>query len=240
MRRRILRAVVVAVVCAVLLFSVPLAVATLRLYRQNEMSDLERLADRVAVTVPADVHHPRDPMELPRVESGTRIGVYDDRARRVTEAGPRHGEGPVRVALAGRTSSQRLGDRLVVAVPVGSDEQVRAVVQASSPADGPLRRAALTWAAMFALAAVAVGVGAALGLRSSRRLARPWESLAETAGQLETDDLSARAARSGLPEADESPTPCSANVSSSPARKNRYRERALRAGAAITTTGTSP
>ncbi|WP_030802088.1 hypothetical protein [Streptomyces sp. NRRL S-337] len=78
MRRGILQAVVVAVVCAVVLFSVPLAVATLRLYRQNEMSDLERLADRVAVTVPANVHHPRDPMELPRVGSGTWVGVYDD------------------------------------------------------------------------------------------------------------------------------------------------------------------
>lgn len=203
MRRRILRAVVIAVVCAVVLFSVPLAVATLRLYRQNEMSDLEQLADRVAVTVPADVHHPRDPMELPRVESGTWVGVYDERARRVTGAGPAQGDGPVRLALAGQASSQRLGDRLVVVVPVGSGERVRAVVQASSPADGPLRRAALTWAAMLALAAVAVGVGATLGLRSSRRLARPLESLAETAGQLETGDLSARADKSGLPEADE-------------------------------------
>ncbi|MFI9358494.1 HAMP domain-containing sensor histidine kinase [Streptomyces lydicus] len=203
MRRRILRAVVVAVVCAVVLFSVPLAVATLRLYRQNEMGELEQLADRVAVTVPSDVHHPRDPMELPRLEAGTWVGVYDDRARLVMGAGPAHGDGPVSEALAGQVSSRRLGDRLVAAVPVGSGERVRAVVQASSPADGPLHRAALTWAAMLALAAVAVGVGTMLGTRSSKRLARPLESLAETAGRLETGDLSARAARSGLPEADE-------------------------------------
>ncbi|MEE4423519.1 HAMP domain-containing sensor histidine kinase [Streptomyces bugieae] len=203
MRRRILRAVVVAVVCAVVLFSVPLAVATLRLYRQNEMSELERLADRVAVTVPSDVHHPRDPMELPRVETDTWVGVYDDRARLVIGAGPAHGDGSVREALSGRAASQQLGDRLVAAVPVGSGERVRAVVQASAPADGPLHRASLTWAAMLALAAVAVGVGTVLGTRSSRRLARPLEALAETARRLETGDLSARAARSGLPEADE-------------------------------------
>ncbi|MFG3117904.1 ATP-binding protein [Streptomyces sp. NPDC048197] len=203
MRRRILRAVVVAVVCAVVLFSVPLAVATLRLYRQDEVRELEQLADRVAVTVPADVHHPRDPMELPRVESDTRVGVYDEGARLVVGAGPARGDGPVHDALAGRASPSQLGDRLVAAVPVGSGERVRAVVRASSPADGPLRRAALTWAGMLALAAVAVGVGAVLGVRSSRRLARPLEALAAAAGRLETGDLTARAAPSGLPEADE-------------------------------------
>ncbi|MFI1741632.1 ATP-binding protein [Streptomyces sioyaensis] len=203
MRRRILRAVVLAVVCAVVLFSVPLAVATLRLYRQDEVRELEQLADRVAVTVPADVHHPRDPMELPRVESDTWVGVYDEGARLVVGAGPARGDRPVHDALAGRASPSQLGDRLVAAVPVGSGERVRAVVRASSPADGPLRRAALTWAGMLALAAVAVGVGAVLGVRSSRRLARPFEALAAAAGRLETGDLTARAAPSGLPEADE-------------------------------------
>ncbi|MGP8304208.1 sensor histidine kinase [Streptomyces inhibens] len=202
MRRRILRAVVVAVVCAVVLFSVPLAVATLRLYRQDEVRELQQLADRVAVTVPADVHHPRDPMELPRVESDTWVGVYDERARLVIGAGPASGDSAVRESLAGRDTSRRTGDRLVAAVPVGSGERVRAVVRASSPADGPLRRAALTWAGMLAPAAVAVGVGAVLGIRSSRRLARPLEELAATAGRLETGDLGARASPSGLPEAD--------------------------------------
>ncbi|WP_330477114.1 HAMP domain-containing histidine kinase [Streptomyces platensis] len=203
MRRRILRAVVVAVVCAVLLFAVPLAVATLRLFQQDEVRELQQLADRVAVTVPADVHHPRDPMELPRVESGTWVGVYDDGARLVIGAGPAHGDSPVREALAGRDTSRRLGDRLVATVPVGSGERVRAVVRTSSPAGGPLRRAALTWAGMLVPAAVAVGVGAVWGLRSSRRLARPLEALAATASRLETGDLSVRAAPSGLPEADE-------------------------------------
>ncbi|MFI1621255.1 ATP-binding protein [Streptomyces lydicus] len=203
MRRRILRAVVVAVVCAVVLFSVPLAVATLRLYRQDEVRELQQLADRVAVTVPADVHHPRDPMELPRVGSDTWVGVYDERARLVIGAGPARGDGPVREALAGRDTSRRLNDRLVAAVPVGSGERVRAVVRTSSPAQGPLRRAALTWAGMLALAVVAVGVGAVLGVGSSRRLARPLEALAAAAGRLETGDLAARAAPSGLAEADE-------------------------------------
>lgn len=202
-RRRILRATVVAVVCAVVLFSVPLAVAVLRLYRQDEVRELQQLADQVAVSVPVDVHDTRDPMELPPAESGTRLGVYDETGRLVIGAGPARGDSPVREALAGSVASRRLGDQLVAAVPVGSGERVRAAVRASSPADGPLRRAAWTWAGMLGLAAVAVGVGVVLSVRSSRRLARPLEALAATAVRLEGGDLTARAAPTGLPETDE-------------------------------------
>ncbi len=186
-----------------MLFAVPLAVAVFRLYRQEEVRVLQELAERTTVDVPANVHDTRDPMEVPRAEPGTRVAVYDDRAHLVTGSGPVRGDGPVRDALTGRTSSGELGDWLVTAVPVGAGERVRAVVRAGSPARGPLRRAALTWAGMAGLAAVAVGVGVALSVRSSRRLARPLEALAATARRLESGDLAARAAACGLPEADE-------------------------------------
>ncbi|GHF27786.1 two-component sensor histidine kinase [Streptomyces mashuensis] len=203
MRRRVLRAITVAVVCAVTLFSVPLAVAVFRLYRQDEFRALQELAERTAVGVPADVHDTRDPMEVPSADPGTRVAVYDEGARLVTGSGPAHGDGPVRDALAGGTPARQLGDWLVTAVPVGSGERVRAVVRAGSPADGPLRRAALTWAGMAGLAVVAVGAGVALSVRSSRHLAQPLEALAATARRLEGGDLTARAAPCGLPEADE-------------------------------------
>jgi signal transduction histidine kinase len=202
-RRRILRATLVAAVCAVLLFAVPLGVATLRLYQQDELRELQQLADRVAVSVPAGVHASGDPVELPPVESDTVVAVYDAGAHRVTGTGPATGDGPVRTAVGGAGSSRRIGGRLVVAVPVGSGEQVRAAVRVSAPSGQPLHRAALTWAGMLGLAAVAVGVAVLLSVRSSRRLARPLEALAATAVRLETGDLEARAAPSGLPEADE-------------------------------------
>lgn len=87
MRLRILRATVVAVLCALLLFAVPLAVAVLRLYRQDEIRELERAADRAALTLPTQVRE-LDPRELPRLRSGTRLAVYDTRARLVTGSGP--------------------------------------------------------------------------------------------------------------------------------------------------------
>jgi signal transduction histidine kinase len=202
MRGRILRATVAAVVCAVLLFAVPLGAAVLRLYRQDEVRELQQLAQQAAVSLPVQVGASGDPVELPRTESDTRIAVYDSGGRRVTGAGPATADGSVRAAAGGHASSRRVGDRLVVAVPVGSAEQVRGIVRVSSPAAQPLHRAALTWAGMLLLAAVAVGVAVLLAVRSSRRLARPLESLAATAHELESGNLAVRAAPSGLPEAD--------------------------------------
>lgn len=194
MRRRILRSTVLAVVCAVLLFALPLAFASLRLYEQDEERELRQLGERVAVGLPVPLDHPGDPVELPRTEAGTRIAVYGPDGRRVLGSGPGTGDGPVRTAVTGRAATARTGDRLVAAVPVGGSEHVRAVVRVASPAADPLRRAALTWAGMSVPAALAVGVGALLAVRSSRRLARPLEALAATARDMERGELPAGAA----------------------------------------------
>ncbi|MFE4369584.1 sensor histidine kinase [Streptomyces sp. NPDC056835] len=208
MRRRILRATVLAVVCAVLLFAVPLGMVVPRLYQQDEVRELQQLGEQVAVSLPVEPAvqpaRPRgsDPVELPRAERGTRIAVYDPGARRVLGDGPRAGDGPVRAAAQGRASSRRMDDSLVVAVPVGGAERVRAMVRVTAPASQPLRRTALTWSGMLALAGLAVGTGVVLSLRSSRRLARPLEELAGTARRMESGDLGARAEPSGIPETD--------------------------------------
>ncbi|MFE7245188.1 ATP-binding protein [Streptomyces sp. NPDC057580] len=201
MRRRILRATVVAVLCALLLFAVPLAVAVLRLYRQDEIRELERAADRAALTLPTQVRE-FDPRDLPRPRSGTRLAVYDTRARLVTGSGPTSGDAAVRAALAGSVQSRQVGGNLVVAVPVGSAERVRGAVQVSRSAAWAWRRSALTWLAMGGLGAMAVGVAALVSVWSSRRLAQPFEALAATARRLESGELTARAATCGLAEAD--------------------------------------
>ncbi|MER7839121.1 HAMP domain-containing sensor histidine kinase [Streptomyces sp. NPDC096040] len=202
MRRRILHATVVAVVCAVLLFAVPLAVAVLRLYRQDEIGELERIANRTALAAPMFVPD-FDPRELPRVGPGTQLAVYDTAARLVTGSGPGVGDALVRAALRGSVQSGQTGGRLVVAVPVGSAERVRGAVRVSRTAMWPSHRAVLAWLSMGGLAAVAVGAAALVSLRSSRRLAQPLEALAATARRLESGDLTARAVPCGLPEADE-------------------------------------
>ncbi|MEU9463278.1 ATP-binding protein [Streptomyces sp. WC2508] len=202
MRRRILRATVLAVACAVLLFALPLGLAALRLYQQDEEQEAQSLGEQVALSLPEQITGGGDPVELPPAEPGTDIAVYGPDGRRVLGTGPDRGDAPVRDAEAGRAVTRQIGDSLVAAVPVGGSEQVRAVVRVASPASEPLRRAVLTWVAMLALAAVAVGVGALLAVRSSRRLARPLEQLAGVAREMEGGDLAARAEPSGLPEPD--------------------------------------
>ena len=202
MRSRILRATFAAVVCAMLLFAIPLAVAAFQLYQQDEVRELERLAEHVAVMVPAEVHSARDAMVLPPTESDTRLGVYDTAAHRVWGAGPATGDAPVTAALQGRISSLNHGQDLVVAVPVGSGDQVRAAVRASAHASDPLRRAVITWLGMLALAMLALAVAALVAIRSSQRLARPLEVLASIAGRLGSGDFSARAPGSAVPEID--------------------------------------
>ncbi|MFG2628001.1 ATP-binding protein [Streptomyces sp. NPDC048473] len=202
MRRRILRATVLAVACAVLLFALPLGYAALRLYQQDEEREAQSLGEQVALSLPERITSTGDPIELPPVESGTDVAVYGPDARRILGTGPDTGDAPVRDAEAGRVVTRQVGDSLVAAVPVGGSERVRAVVRVASPASQPLQRAALTWAGMLALAAVAVGVGALLAVRSSRRLARPLEELAGVAREMEGGDLTARAEPSGLPEPD--------------------------------------
>ncbi|QXE38278.1 HAMP domain-containing histidine kinase [Streptomyces sp. GMY02] len=205
MRRRILGSTVLAVVCAVLLFALPLAVAALRLYEQDEERELRQLGERVAVGLPVPLGRPGagDPVELPRAEAGTRIAVYGPDGLRVAGTGPRAGDGPVRAAAAGRAATARSGEGLVAAVPVGGAEHVRAVVRVTSPAADPYRRAALTWAGMAVPAALAVGVGVLLAVRSSRRLARPLEALAVAARDMERGEPPpGRAPATGLPEAD--------------------------------------
>lgn len=202
MRRRILRATVLAVACAVLLFALPLGLAALRLYQQDEEQEAQSLGEQVALSLPERITAGGDPVELPSAEPGTDIAVYGPDGRRIIGTGPGMGDAPVRDAEAGRAVTRQIGDSLVAAVPVGGSEQVRAVVRVASPAFEPLRRAALTWVGMLALAAVAVGVGAMLAVRSSRRLARPLEELAGVAREMEGGDLAARAEPSGLPEPD--------------------------------------
>src|ERR1700712_5762027 len=117
MRRRILGAAVLAVVVAVVLFGVPLAIAVGRLFYDEERSELERVALRSVIAVPADFASSGGQLQLPTTDSSTHVAIYGTDGHRVSGDGPALADRAVRGALRGRVTDGGSGGVLVVAAP---------------------------------------------------------------------------------------------------------------------------
>jgi signal transduction histidine kinase len=201
MRRRILVAIVAVTAIAVAAFALPLGIAVGHLYRDDELTRLERTA--TAATLAVDVSAgERDPIELPHGGS-TAIAYYDRRGVRMSGSGPASSDDVVREVLrTGKVADERDGGQLVVAVPVASGERVAGVMRAarSDAALGErVRNARLLLAGLGC--AIVLGAGAA-ALVLSRRLTRPLDRLATSAERLGRGDFSVRAPHAGVPELD--------------------------------------
>jgi signal transduction histidine kinase len=205
MRRGIIRVAVFAAVLAVLVFGVPLAYVMNRLLLGDEQTELERLALRAAVSVPAAISS-GDPVELPRTETAIRLGVYDTTGRRVAGDGPDHAGSQVKQALRGSVSDQGTHRDLIVTVPVSQGERVVAVVRASSPRAAISAQSRDVWAGMVGLALLAFAAAAGLAVVQARRLARPIERLEAVAEELGGGNFSVRAEPSGIEEIDRAAT----------------------------------
>jgi signal transduction histidine kinase len=202
MRRSIVRVALFAAVLAVLVFGVPLAYVMNRLLLGDEQAELERLALRAAVSVPAGIVAGGDPVELPKTEASTQLGVYDASGRLIAGTGPSGVGAQVRTALRGTVSDRGTDRDLVVAVPVSQDERVVAVVRASSPRAAIAAQSRDVWAAMVGFALLAFAAAAGLAMVQARRLAGPIERLEAVAEQLGGGNFSVRAEPSGIAEID--------------------------------------
>lgn len=201
MRWRILVWMVVVTVIAVGLFAVPLGFALTRLYREEEVVRLARVAAEATSDVPADFPRSHGHVEAAK-EKDRIIGVYDRAGQRVAGAGPLHADPIVRQALRGDQRDRDLGDRLVVATPLTRGERVVGAVRASGPLSAVTNRVRSSLMRMLAAAAGAVVIAGLVALWQSRRLARPVARLAETATALGQGDFTIREERSGIPEVD--------------------------------------
>jgi signal transduction histidine kinase len=200
-RRRVLIAIVSVTAAAVTVFALPLAFAVGRIYRDDELTRLERTA--TAATLQVDLRAGADdPVELGGGGT-TQLGYYDRAGRRIAGNGPALADSPVRQALrTGTVSDHSTSGPLVVAVPVSSQERVAGAMRASrsdSALSARVRRARLLLAALGA-GVVLAAAGAALLL--SRRLTRPLERLADSARRLGHGDFTVRAPRAGVAELD--------------------------------------
>ena len=202
MRRGITRVALITAVLAVLVFGLPLAYVMNRLLLGNEQAELERLALRSAVAIPANVVAAGGSVELPKTEASGLLGVYDVSGHLIAGTGPTAMGAEVRKALRGNVSDQGTDSDLVVAVPVSQDQRVVAVVRASSPRAAIAAQSRDVWAVMAGLALLAFAAAAGLAMVSARRLARPIERLEAVAGQLGGGNFSVRAEPSGIEEID--------------------------------------
>jgi signal transduction histidine kinase len=200
-RTRIVGLALCASALAIGLFGVPLALAVLQYALQAERNQLRGVADAVSIVVADDIGDD-GPIGNVGQYGSVDVAVYDSDGVLLGGRSPAGREPELVQALAGRVGTGTEDGYLVVAVPVTHDSDVIGAVLAAAPRGAAEREAALTWAAMAALAALALTATWLVGRRQARRLARPLEDLAIGARRLGEGDFSVRVGRGGIPEID--------------------------------------
>ena len=193
---------ILVAVLATTLFGVPLAFGVAKYYLNDERSELERLADSVALTLSSTYARGDVPTTVPGAEEGAAVALYGpDGARRL-------GDGPARLDVPVPTVDDDgvvAGDNdaeLVVAVPISDGTRVLGVVRAATPRTEVWQRTLLTWLAMAIFGAFAVLASWTLARRQARRLAAPLDALSTAAVRLGGGDFTVRTDRAGIDEID--------------------------------------
>lgn len=183
MRRRLVVSTLGIALTLVLVLGVPLAFLVDRVVHDEAVSRLTRQAQAVAVALdePLRAGAALTPDMLSGlVSSGDRVVV-------------RSSSGTI-------SSGDEVKGRSITAEvngPGGSSIRLQTGAQS---VDRRVRRALLT---LEAIAALALAAAVGLALWQATRLARPLDDLASVAGRLGSGDFSARAAATGIPEADQ-------------------------------------
>jgi signal transduction histidine kinase len=200
--RRVLFAIVGVAALALVGFGIPLGITVSHLYRDQAVSRLERDADRALAGV--DMSSPvSDPPELPALDDGAALAIYNAEGTRVAGSGPDRADRSVqRARMTAAPTSASNPDEIVVAFPESNNDQIVAVVRAALPQQVVEDRIHRAWAAMAALGAGVIGVATLVALVQARRLSRPVQQLATAADRLGQGDFGIRAARAGIPEID--------------------------------------
>lgn len=204
MKRLIYRVILVVTTLTLIGFGVPLALMVRKFDRDQVVERLEGEAARAALQVPEPFAETG--FEIPQSDPSHRVGVYDTSALLRSGMGPGVGDHVVQAALTGVPGHETLDGHLVVAIPIISDQKVRAVVRVDSPTERLERRVRRTWLLMGALGAVTLAAAAAAATIEARRLSRPVDELSAALGRLGNGDFAVRTARSGVPELDAAAT----------------------------------
>ncbi len=204
MRRRIYRVILVVTTLTLIGFGVPLALMVGKFDRDQVVERLESEATRAALQVPVPLDEPG--FEIQQTDPSHRIAVYDTAGLRRSGKGPAVGDRIVQSALAGIPGHATIAGHLVVAIPIISDQKVRAVVRIDSSTEHLEWRVRRTWLIMGGLGAVTLAAAAAAATLEARRLSRPVVELSAALGRLGSGDFAVRTDRTGVPELDAAAT----------------------------------
>lgn len=202
MRRRIVVLSILVAVLATTLFGVPLAVGVAKYYLDDERSELERLADSVALTLSSTYARGDTPTTVPGAEEGTSVALYGPDGTRQLGTGPPRLDTPVPEVDDDSVLSGDSDSELMVVVPISDGTQVLGVVRAATSRTEVWQRTLLTWLAMAFFGTFAVVVSWLLARRQARRLAAPLDALSTAATRLGGGDFTVRTDRSGIGEID--------------------------------------
>jgi signal transduction histidine kinase len=200
-RARIVGTTVAVAAIAVLLLAIPLALAVSALYNDETAQELFADAANAAASVPAPLV-PGDVVEIPATSSGAAIAVYAADGTRVAGTGPARADPVTLAALQGKPSAAKVNGEVSVALPVGAQEHLVGAVRAALPQSAVDDRIRGTWLVMTGVGAGAILVAGLLAVWQARRLSRPLDRLALTAGRLGEGDFSAPSAPSKVKEID--------------------------------------
>jgi signal transduction histidine kinase len=197
----VLFSIVAVTGCAVLLFTVPLAVAADHIYREDAVARVQRDAIWAAAGLMGEGDRSTAPAGLHPSSRGIGLGVYGPSGRLV------YGSGPVVSSVAGQARDGELHQkvergRLAVAAPVFAGGRVRRVVRAWTPWDPVADSTAFAWLVLAALGLVVVALSTVPAWRLARRVATPLERLTATARALGSGDFHVQPERTGIREAD--------------------------------------
>jgi len=201
-RRRIGLAVAVTTGLAVVAFGIPLAIVVARQYRENAVLELQREATRAGQSVSSSAVRGGDPVEFPTSPIGAVFAVYADDGSLVAGTGPSVADESVRAALSGASIDIVADRRLVVAVPLSTEERIYAALRADVAAGRYRHQVILAWTTMALFGLMLVGLAALVTGLVANRLTRPVDRLIDDAEQLGSGSFSLDPAGTGIVEID--------------------------------------
>ena len=188
---------------ALLALAVPLGLDVRSRIRNDERSELAKLAAIAAADIGASSSLGSDPIELATPsDSTTQLGVYAPDGRREAGTGPERLDPDLTDLTPGRVREITADGKLIVAVPIASDERLTAIVRAAEPQSVLRRATRAAWIRIAFAALAALLLATAFASLVANRLLRPLHVLHERAKRLGSGDVDGPWADSGLIEID--------------------------------------